>query len=715
MRHWATCSRPTWSSDGHVRQSADVKCVGVCGGSVERGHASSASPTVARIRRAINRHRNHMALADIRPTRSWEQTAPPVGLGTKAEGLATLNAAWVPDWIGVGTDLAELIAEDEVAPTLYPAVSALVARSSGRRLLVRSDGSNEVAHPGQGLSVVCGASISDVLTALRSVVTAVQARPAALVQVAIEPGLVGMLSNERRLTSTPEDWIAEGDLELNGPRVLRLHASDSSDRTLSATSTAMLPAVLATIAGALTVAGVRRRVEWVWDGRRVWVVQADRLPDPHGAIKRTVRSIGQSDHTPVFGDLVGDTTFGGRKLERWRTLERVGLPRPRILVIDGRHATLLTTESGKLAQRLTELSPGAIVARTDVTPGHANELLLATSPPVDDPRRLRDFISQVARTFAEAGLHPDEWALLCATLIPCRASAMAHAEPGNEIVHVDAVLGYPDGLLHLPHDTFTIKATVTAEVRFKPACVLPDQSGWRLQPVSPPFDWRPALTNQEATIIAGWARRLALATGDVVQLMVLAGVDAQSGGAGLRAFHYTALHSPDVSARSWRPVGDCHVAHIRNPRDLAQLQRDRPRPRALRVRPAPEHLRDPAFLRQIGAWAADQDLPVLFAGSLLGHAFHLLASEGAVVVHDDTHTQPRQEKRTVVVNQTVAGLQRVMTIAQSVVDAHPVTASSTIASASGFPTLPRVAIDVDALGESAAGTIPLFMDDADHT
>ena len=126
------------------------------------------------------------------------------------------------------------------------------------------------------------------------------------------------------------------------------------------------------------------------------------------------------------------------------------------------------------------LSPSSFGA--DLAVGvEADETLLPTSAANKNPDVLVAFMERAAKGFAERGLRDANWAFLLARLVEARASAMVHARPGAQRVQVDALWGFPDGLLHYPHDSWFYdpeSGRATERRRYKGHCWLPSDNTW---------------------------------------------------------------------------------------------------------------------------------------------------------------------------------------------------------------------------------------------
>jgi hypothetical protein len=670
--------------------------------------------------------------AKPRVVASWQTGDRDALVGQKACGLLNLPETWTPPFVAW---LRE--PDGDLEDALRAALFELIRRANGARVIVRSDGPAETAHPGAGTSIVLAANTSALDEALGDRDLA----RCALAQVAVEPAVAGLMSNERRLSVRADAWTLEGELALARPERRPLPTLVPAQRDLQALTPKDAADVLAVVGAQLAADGARRRVEWLWDGSRVWIVQADRLDARPPATRPPGPIAGPA---PSLGQLAGDKSFRGCKIGRWRVFERLGWVRPEIHLITGdhwRHDAHHVAE--ELRRRMSGDPPGPWVVRTDVLEGVGVEhLLLPASPACDNPERLVGYMVETAERMADARLADEQWAFLVAPLYPCQASAWAEASPRHDLVAVDALWGFPDGLLHLPHDSYQVNATgeVSATVRFKPACVIAEHDRWSTQKLLAPYDWETPLDDDELQAIAALTRGLAAEVHHAVQLMILARVGGQRGAGGLLPFHFTLRTERGKPAH--RPGGrDPHEAVLTGPDDLDTLDERQP-PAVLRVDPKPEALRDAAFLRRVGRWASERRVPIIFAGSVLGHAFHLLAQDGAAVVQlaDDERTQQLEdvEWQTVVVAYA-QGLERVRTVPRQFARAAAATTLARLApgattgpravralaalvdeqpaernTGSPFDRLGRVEVE-GPLGTWAAGSVPLFMDERPGT
>jgi hypothetical protein len=505
----------------------------------------------------------------------------------------------------------------------WPQVIARLRRHE--LLLVRSDGPDETARPGAGLSLT--ARPDELLGALhRAGADPTSAWP--LIQVAVQPSAAGVLSNDRRVSPRRDNWMAEGPITTLRPQVATIGPSRrQADFTRPLEAAHDLRPALRSIARYLAHYRVRHRVEWVWDGRAVWVVQLDELADPvtdPTAARHLNREPprGRSPAAPSPQRCEWD----GPKIQSHQMFERIGLP---TVSVAARRADRLGQES-ELREWLASVlmaHDDPIVLRTDVSAGTGEPVLLPTSAPSRDVEDLARFARGALRSITDTGVSSHDAALLASPLVPAVASAVATLGESRGQVDIDSLWGFPDGLLHLPHDSTTVRGRrVETERRRKGACLLLSTTGERFEAqLGAPWDWGRTIRDDEARTIASWTRQISEALERRVHLMVLARVGGRRGGPGLLPFHFFE-HPGTVRDSGVRPYRGRSVC-VQSAQDL----RGEPDVEWIYLRPRLELARDPRFLAAVAEFAVRRNLPIAFSGSRLGHARYILERRGATV------------------------------------------------------------------------------------
>ena len=538
--------------------------------------------------------------------------------------MLALPPEWVPPFIALVP-----AATQPTGSAVAPAIERLLERAE-QWVLVRSDGPFEGRRAAQGESFVVPSRASAVLAAVGRMSDGEEAPSTwPLVQVAVDPAMLGVMSNERRLTSNPRAFVAEGLLSLRGVerRRVTVESASPSPTPLEARCLTELEFRLRDVASGLIELAPDAviRCEWAWDGERLWILQADRLKDGPGRHQQSWLARGgrkKSRRLPV------PDADRWPKIRKARLFGQLGWPAAGSVIVEGGKVSSAAMAAALERHGIAPTPQTPVVVRTDIAGKQQGTMLLPTSPPCTSQEELDRFIHDAAGNFAEWGITPNDWALLVAPLLAAQASAFVHAEPGTRTANVDALWGFPDGLLFLPHDRYDVDLAsrrVRTHVCHKPACLVPGNGEWQIEPLAAPWDWRRALSDAEAIRLGAWACALADRLGSSVQLMALARVDGRRGEQGCIPFHYTTASG---GPPSWRG-GPSTQAVVSDWPDIERLPE---RPLAIQLVPVASRLRDVRFLQEVARRARETRSSVVLHGSLLAHAFYVLQNAGAPLV-----------------------------------------------------------------------------------
>lgn len=597
---------------------------------------------------------------------SWEP--PPWGLsaaelGAKAFNLLQLPRVWCPRFVVLTSEfvarwrslpaprLADVADSDDLSllRDLFdpgddqPERPRLGAQQAA--VFVRSNAVEEAGAVQRGLfeSYAVPATIEAVEEAVEQLLRESD-EMRVLVQVAID-GSNGWLSNERRVSQKRSHALVEG---LPGRSVFGVNEKRSDPPApLRAASSREVEQRLREVLGwANANSGSTVAVEWVWDGSRLWIVQMDEIQidatdpsiskyltarDPSAALHDEQAPLSHSDlATPLvpFSE-VKDGVW--RKLTRPHYFARLGIPTAPVHILTGDECEQVGCQM--LAADLLSIHSGTWVLRTDVrSDTNVAEDMLPTSAPLRDAGEIESFLDQAIQLFREVGLRPDQWACLPAPLLEARVSSMTYSRPGADDVVVDALWGFPDGLLYFPHDQFIVRPdSIHAQVQYKPACLLAEAGEWRNVRCGSEFDWKRTLEDPELTQLAVWARRLANDLQKPIQLMCLHRLHGHAAELDV-AFHYTCdvIEAPHKTIPSISRLKN--VRTIRTASDLADIDLNGGI-RGFSIELEAQDRRDSDLLSAIGEKASSLGIPIYFRGSLLGHAYHMLSASGAAVIH----------------------------------------------------------------------------------
>ena len=390
-------------------------------------------------------------------------------VGAKAYGLSCLPQGWVlPHFVVQGGAIGDSRLQDWVD---------LAIRDSGLkgRVIVRSSGTSEtMEHRGRLASEVC--SPSEIVQTIRALSAQLQDDNPAdvhwLIQEHVYPARKGHLSNERRMSYDPRDWVAEFEIQGNFPgftvpvsiRHWRV-GNTVTDFDLDCTSEPGVTLKLKTVALWSTGFSSRLHFEWVWSGTKLWVVQVDVAQAPEGVNPQSLFPAAILSIAPTSLSLFRAATtddfakFG--KLRNVRTYTQLGYTMPQFFVLDD-PASIQSILSGTipvdLVNDLSEMTKRPLMIRTDgINIPKAQREMLPRSDELRTDSDAKEWLQGKFRTeITTNSLQDSTLCLVAHHFIPSAAAAWARAVPGSRLVRVESLWGLPEGLYWYSHDTFEV-------------------------------------------------------------------------------------------------------------------------------------------------------------------------------------------------------------------------------------------------------------------
>jgi predicted house-cleaning noncanonical NTP pyrophosphatase (MazG superfamily) len=600
--------------------------------------------------------------------------------GWKAFGLATLPTTWTAPFFVISGECfatsGECQGEVDLQIRVQRAVEAISATGSSL-FFIRSSGIDETLDVrGQLESEECAAS--DVWTCAKRLFQRVSKSAAGLldtvhlvVQKSVGVSAKGHLSNERRLRYEQRDWLAEfeplgGDPGRTEPVAVRFWRSGKAVDTtpLDCRARTAVGLVLRRVGAWAMRFACRMHFEWVWDGKHVWIVQADRANapagvDPRAVIPRKIPSV-KIDALRVFHPAT-DTDFAAyKKLANARLYGELGYQMPTFFVLNTPETIAALIDgsiSDDLRADLAELTRRPFILRTDgsAIPRELQEML----PRSDELRSLDDACSFLKTTFRTAILESDSLsqAGLCLIghhFIPSVASAWARAEPGNPLVRIESLWGIPEGLYWHSHDTFEVDTgsrdiapfdrqklpdyVLRTRPRYKGTFIASDEHGkWVPQLTDAAHDWARSITRTNWIFeIANTTRRIAEHCSEPVSVMwFIDNHRSSTSHAVLPWFHSASPLENGPKAAPRRKRLSAHDVTIRDRADWERLQATVDRGETVeRVVMEPvdtELIRNRAFATDLARLAKKSGFIVELSGGVLSHAYYMLGREGCRV------------------------------------------------------------------------------------
>ena len=593
-------------------------------------------------------------------------------VGCKALGLSAIPVEWIPPFCVVS---AECLEEQISGADLHRWIADYISRNEFTNLdclIVRSSGTVEsMRDRGSFASRRCTSlQIVPTIEELRAEHSGAPGpRVHWIVQQAVGSHRTGHLSNERRLRRESRDWIVEfdasdvhpGSVASIGIRNWRDNREVSS-LNLECGSKKEIVLRLRQVAKWGLRFKARIHFEWVWDGRRLWIVQADAEDEATGidptsklrSIPRTNLGTLQTFHLAEAADYEKYSKL--RNATRYRDL---GYDMPPFFVADdpSRISRILRGEIfDDLEKDLVDLTKRPLIIRTDGIdiPKEKWEMLPRSDPLTSAVDAKNWLLNCFSTEIKNADLVRRRICLIAHHFIPSVASAWARAEPKTRLVRIEALWGIPEGLYWYSHDTYEVDTrevklkdaealvgtqfSVSKRLRYKGTFVTADNAGkWNAAKVCSPFDWRSSIKKQQwLSEIALSTRRIAEKEGYPVAVMWF--VDNHESATRNRVlpwYHFKSELVDPLRASPRHKFSSSDDFLIKDEADWETLKQNLlagVRIERVVVNPVDTALiRNPTFAKNLGRLGAENKFVVELSGGVLSHAYYILTNEGAQV------------------------------------------------------------------------------------
>lgn len=603
--------------------------------------------------------------------------AGPDIVGWKADGIANLPSAWVPNFLVITTVGYRRWREANVAANeadSWPFDSALMEPALRRvapptgKILVRSSGvaedfeargrfdSRESPATAEALKeaafYVWGRFVEN-STSEDTANTFIEPQMALLVHRAIKPVRLGHLSNERRISRNLSDWLIEEEAiwPADTPRTSRLKIKANEIALRSAPIRCNEPNELRIrlreLATWATSRGSRMHFEWVWDGERCWVVQCDFEKAYAGTVP------GQTWTKPLIPPqidslrvLVEAENAKGKwqKIEALHIFRICDLATVKVFVLEDistQQELIRGKITANLKHDLQHLLQLSIVIRSEAKAnGSEFPALSPHTPTLSTLDTVSEFLIEQSRKFTAEGIKPGEFCFLLHHFIPAQIGAFSFSRPDNPRVRIDSTWGVPNSLLAYPHDSFEFDTSNPRQIRRQLRCksqyIYAGEDGkWIPHRCAQSHDWIPSLSDSEIREIAECSLKLSRYLNRAVEIMFFVGVDPASG-------HPACLpwviqqDVPDFAGEDegFRYAGvsflvDDEIA-LAKARDWVREHKVRGKV-FIKLRPRVDLLRSKKFVEDVAAFAVDQHVPVELEGSVLSHFYYMLWKAGVQI------------------------------------------------------------------------------------
>ena len=600
--------------------------------------------------------------------------------GEKALGLMSTPESWTLPFFIVSKDLLASFVSSTVESEKNNIIKdyahniikccALTGILALDKIIIRSSGVHErMAERGQLESTITTfqtveADLRVLLEKLVDVKSTDQLVPL-IVQKFVSPVTCGHMSNERRFSKENRDWQIEfyENNSFEDDRIGVRHWRQKFDieqlqkQMLFCTSRAKLSDVLRIVAEYWYQKNERFHLEFVWDGKNVFVVQADKEGSIETAINPMDICTKISDNAVTMAlrvlsiiDLKNLSKYN--KLNNVAIYNKVGLTTVPLYLLDDDNI-ISQLKQGLICQELLAdlnalLNIRPIVIRTDLDVGNIQEKqMLPRSNELADINSAKKWLIENAVKLPK-GVRA---AFIFHNFIPSISSAFVHAIPFSRKVEIQSLWGLPEGLYYNAHDTTIIDLgqidgsknddliVVKRKPRFKDIMVFSDKNGlWKNAHIAQPHDWVDSITINQAKEMALASQRIANYTKKELSIMWFVGIDQNYYKIDCIPWYHEEfqanMYTPEKFKRKYF-VEEEYV--IKTDFDLEKIRSENLAIKCIRVKPSDDKiLRDKNFLKRVGELAKEKDMRILLEGAQLAHSFYQLTKTGATVVCTNT-------------------------------------------------------------------------------
>lgn len=616
-----------------------------------------------------------------------ENKIEPSSIGEKAYGLACLPQKWTLPWFIISSDCFSEYSNSSNKKEKEKIINSWTKKceeqinssdiSRSEKIIIRSSGTNETLKD-RGKFYSRTGEKNNFKQTLRQCLEENSIDPDSsgqeinfVVQAYAEPKEKGHLSNERRCSKEARDWLGEVERSLFAEPFkvnyrrwrTNIDVDEATKSPIQCELSIKKQKSLTKVAAWATQLDSRLHFEWVWDGRFIYLVQAEKEIisgsfDPTHTLKKN-QKISKLD-LECFRLASKNDAKKFRKIKNIFTYLYLNLPIVPIYILDKKDV-IKDLKSGIVSNALSndieKLTRSSLIIRTDLSSG--NQQLLQMLPRSEELRNKANAINwlqeQSKALLGDPQIQDEDIAFICHNFIPSESAAFAFATPNERKVQIESLWGIPEGLYYNAHDKFVVdtlnrkldfsndsiaKYKTLKKIQFKNYCVAPDRHGkWKMQEIAPPYDWRPSIRKEEwLTYIAANSRRIAEQENKPISVMWFVGLNAENEQPELIPWFHEecSVVNPYHSKKFHKKNATDKIFNIQYEKDIedlkTQLNDNYSNITHIRVKPVEEHLlREKTTLRRIGEIAKNANKIILLEGATLSHAYYQLVQVGALV------------------------------------------------------------------------------------
>ncbi len=337
----------------------------------------------------------------------------------------------------------------------------------------------------------------------------------------------GHLSNERRFSKDKRDWLCTIE-KLKGEEELTINIREWRNITnlknyigkeLICHNINQRKAALEIVAKWAYEKRARVHFEWLWNGERLLIVQADGETENRDEGKNPLLANTSYRESELFklrclkdlSVLSCSEKYG--KLNNVLLYEKLGISTQKLFVLNDMNV-IENISRGDFSEALSEdldvLTKNVLIVRMDIPndEDQTQRQLLPRTECQSDIISVKQWLKEQSIIYLKKY---SKFAFIFHNYIPSISSAFVYVEPKNSIVIIESLWGLPEGLYYNSHDKYyvdtlqedlmkinTKKIEIRKNISYKPYFIAPDASGkWVRQNTLIPHDYSDSIVNDE--------------------------------------------------------------------------------------------------------------------------------------------------------------------------------------------------------------------------
>lgn len=480
-----------------------------------------------------------------------------------------------------------------------------------------------------------------------------------VVQKYIPGSALGHLSNERRFTKVKREWVFEltSDNEVIlsdkiSVRYWRTSFDTPEKEELTCNSKSEISTALRKVAWFYSKRKKAIHFEFIWDGNRVILVQADLETSDNNSLSNPmapsvkVNSASLSDLKMLRE--AGNEDKKYNKVNNKLLYEKIGLHTAPIYILnsDNGLSELKRGEISPLLEAdLKALANNSAIVRLDIANVDTQERqFLPRSHEIREYEQLKDFLLSQKELLANSG----DVAFLLHVFIPARGAAFVNATPNGRIVEIEALWGLPEGLYYNAHDKIIVDTKsinpeiisaenveiLSKQAAYKEFYVAPNENGqWVQKRTAQPYDWRLCIDDDSIVQIATESRMIANEVGKSISVMWFLGIDESYYKTRNLAWYHEEFSRGGYTSSEYKKKYFCEAEATIKDEESFQAFVQNPDIKEVTIKPVEDSLlRDKEFLKKVGEAAKRKDAAIILEGAVLAHPLYQLCRTGARVL-----------------------------------------------------------------------------------